>query len=126
MFDVKDGDYFDTEEELFESVLEKSVHFRGSVRTRESMMIRGTFEGSIDSEADIVVDEGGFVKADIKARRILVKGEVEGDIRAKEMIFVSKRGKVTGNITSVNLILEPGSVFVGKCIKPEGEAAENV
>lgn len=126
MFDVKDGDYFDTEEELFESVLERGVYFRGNVRTKESLLVRGVIEGGVEIGADLVVDECGAVMADVRAGRILVKGELKGDVTARGTVFVSKRGKVTGNITASSVILEPGSVFVGKCNKIEEEAMTNV
>ncbi|MBR0101486.1 MAG: polymer-forming cytoskeletal protein, partial [Treponema sp.] len=78
-------------------------------------MIRGVVTGSIDATSDLVVDNDAVVTAGINASRVLVRGKVEGDITAKEIVFVTASGSVNGDIVSKEVVLEPGAHFSGKC-----------
>ena len=115
MFDVKDSDFFDVEEEDFDTILAPDITFRGTIRFKKPFMIRGTVTGSIDATSDLVVDTNGLVTAGIKATRVLVRGKVEGDITADDIVFVTSSGSVNGDIISKEVVLEPGAHFTGKC-----------
>ena len=115
MFDVKDSDFFDVEEEDFDTILAPDIKFRGTIHFKKPFMIRGTVTGTIDATSDLVVDTDAIVTAGINASRVLIRGKVEGDIIAKDVVFVTKSGSVTGDITSKEVVLEPGAHFSGKC-----------
>ena len=115
MFDVKDSDFFDVDEEDFDTILAPDINFRGTIRFAKPFMIRGNVSGTIDATSDLVVDTNAVVNAGINASRVLVRGKVEGDIRAKDVVFVTSTGSVTGDIVSKEVVLEPGAHFSGKC-----------
>lgn len=115
MFDVKDSDFFAVEEEDFDTILAPDINFRGTIRFTKPFMIRGVVTGSIDATSDLVVDNDAVVTAGINASRVLVRGRVEGDITAKEIVFVTASGSVNGDIVSKEVVLEPGAHFSGKC-----------
>ena len=115
MFAVKDTDFFDVEEEDFDTILAPDIAFRGTIRFKKPFMIRGTVTGSIEATSDLVIDSNGIVTAQITASRVLVRGKVEGDITAKDLVFVTATGSVSGDIISKEVVLEPGAHFSGKC-----------
>nr|MCR5288513.1 polymer-forming cytoskeletal protein [Treponema sp.] len=47
--------------------------------------------------------------------RVLVRGKVNGNIEGSHLVFVTQTGDVKGDITSAQLVLEPGSSFSGQC-----------
>lgn len=115
MFDVKETDLFNLDDDAFGTVIESDIVFTGSIRFAKPLVIRGTVKGSIDATSDLVVDAGAQVEADIKADRILVKGKVKGNVAAKKIVFVTATGSLDGDITAAQVALEPGSAFSGKC-----------
>ncbi|MBQ0050840.1 MAG: polymer-forming cytoskeletal protein [Treponema sp.] len=115
MIEVKDTDLFDLEEEDFDTILAPDIAFHGNIKFAKPFMIRGTVDGSIDATSDLVVDSDAVVKAGISASRVLVRGKVEGNIAAKDLVFVTASGSVLGDITSKQVVLEPGSHFTGRC-----------
>ncbi len=115
MANVNDFDLFDLEEEDFDTILASDIAFSGNIKFAKPFMIRGTVSGSIDATSDLVVDTGAVVHAGISATKVLVRGEVVGDITARDMIFISSTGSVRGDILSKQVVLEPGSKFSGKC-----------
>lgn len=115
MFDVKDTDLFDLEEDDFDTILASDIKFQGSIKFTKPFMIRGSVTGLIDATSDLIVDTGAVVNAGISAIRVLVRGKVEGNITAKDLVFVTASGSVTGDISSKQVVLEPGSHFSGRC-----------
>ena len=100
MFDVKDTDFFEMEDEAFDTIVEDDIFFKGTIKLKKPFLIRGKLEGKIFSDSDVVVDSNAVVNSDIEASRVLVKGKVEGKIIGKELIFVTSTGSVDGDITT--------------------------
>ena len=123
MFDVKDTDFFDMEDEAFDTIVEKDISFTGSIKMKKAFMIRGKVNGKIDSTSDLVIDSDAVVNADIKAERILVRGKVCGNVIGNKLIFVTSSGSIEGDITTEKVVLEPGCIFTGKCsmVRSENE-----
>lgn len=115
MFDVKDSDFFDVEDDDFDTILTPDITFRGTIRFKKPFMIRGTVTGEIEATSDLVVDTNAVVTAGISASRVLVRGKVEGNITAEDVVFVTSSGSVNGDILSKEVVLEPGAHFSGKC-----------
>lgn len=116
MFDVKDTDFFDLEDEAFDTIVEDDISFTGSIKLKKTFMIRGKVNGQIDSSSDLVVDTNAVVNADITAERVLIRGKVKGNVIGSKLIFVTSSGSLDGDITTAKVVLEPGCVFTGKCI----------
>ena len=123
MFDVKDTDFFDLEDEAFDTIVEDDISFTGSIKIKKTFLIRGNVNGTIDSTSDLVIDTGSVVNADIKAERVLVRGKVKGNVIGNKLIFVTASGSIDGDITTGKVVLEPGCVFTGKCsmVRSENE-----
>lgn len=115
MFDVKDTDFFDLEEESFKNIIQNDIVFTGNIKTDTSFMIHGVVNGAIASESDLVIDTNAVVNADIKAERVLIRGKVQGNVIGKKLIFVTSSGSLEGDITTEKIVLEPGCVFRGQC-----------
>lgn len=115
MYDLKDSDFFDMDEDAFDTIVEDDISFTGSVKIKKPFMIRGKIKGHIDSESDLVIDTGAVVEADITADRVLIRGKVKGNVHGEKLIFVASTGTLNGDIKSQKIVLEPGSEFTGKC-----------
>lgn len=123
MYEDKGCDLLDFEEADFNTVMASDIVFNGKIHFTKPFMIKGKVSGRIDSESDLVVDSGSVVKADIEAERVLIRGSVDGDIVGKNMVFVTSTGSVNGNITSKHVVLEPGSMFSGRCTMVKNDEA---
>jgi len=67
-----------------------------------------------------VVGEGAVVKANVKARTVIIHGTVHGNIEAADRLEIQSSGKLYGNIRTSKLKIADGVVFEGKCemVKP--------
>jgi len=116
MLEGKDSQFLELEEEDFDTILANDITFSGTIRFSKPFMIKGTVTGLIEATSDLVIDTEAAVYADIFAERVLVRGKVEGNIKAKRLVFVTANGSVIGDISSAQVVLEPGSTFTGRCV----------
>lgn len=81
----------------------------------EVCRIDGTVQGSMDYPAyELTIGENGRVKADVRARIIIVEGAVEGDIHGDEAVYLRRTAHVFGNIKSPRVAIEDGAAFNGR------------
>ncbi|MFW5967324.1 MAG: bactofilin family protein [Persicimonas sp.] len=89
------------------------VTINGRVTGDEEVTVQGTIEGTIALESRLVVDEGGRVVADVEADVIAVRGALEGDIVARQIVELRDGCTVTGTIRAPRINIEEGARFRG-------------
>jgi len=115
MVDTKDTDFLDLDEEDFDTVLANDIDFTGSIYFEDPFMIKGRMSGSIEAKGDLLIDVGATVEASIKAKRVVIKGSVKGDIEAEQVVHVFSSGSLTGDVTAPEVILDTGCYYTGIC-----------
>lgn len=96
------------------AMLGPSIRVKGEISGDESLIIDGHVEGTIDLSAhDLTIGQSGRVRANVTANVINIKGELQGDMAAKEKVVISKTGRVQGNIVAPRVTLEDGAKFKG-------------
>jgi cytoskeletal protein CcmA (bactofilin family) len=96
------------------SVVGQTLVFKGDLSASEDLLIQGRIEGSITHDADnLTVGAHGDVRADIVARRVIIQGKVEGDVRASESVAVEASAQVEGNLRAPSVGLKEGAKFKG-------------
>jgi len=98
------------------TILGHETGFSGKLRFQDSLMIRGSFEGEIDAQGFLHIDEGAEVRAGlIRASSIIVGGIVHGDLEAVDRIELLPSAKVYGRIRTSKLRIADGVIFEGRC-----------
>ena len=71
-------------------------------------------DGSIKhTGANLTIGAHGKIKADIVGRKVIVQGEVRGDIRASESVSVEMSANVQGNLFAPRVGIKDGAKFRG-------------
>jgi len=100
--------------ELVNTVIGEDSSFKGVLHTQRSLRIEGSFEGEINAQGEVFIGENSKVKANIFGRRVEVSGEVMGNIEASAGLHISKTGKVYGDLTGDQLLIEEGAIYKGR------------
>jgi cytoskeletal protein CcmA (bactofilin family) len=103
------------EDEDFDTILSANIDFFGTLNFEKPFLIRGKLSGEIDARSLLVVDEEAVVEADIKAARVVIRGQVKGNVTAREKVELTGTGKLVGNVTAPEILMETGCVFNGLC-----------
>ena len=92
----------------------KAVRVEGRVVSSEDLTIDGGVEGSIElGNHCLTIGLGAGVKADLRARIIVINGAVTGNVSATERVDLRATGSVDGNITAPRFRMATGSIVNG-------------
>jgi cytoskeletal protein CcmA (bactofilin family) len=104
--------------------LDSGSHMEGELRFDTSFRVDGKFTGSVVSEGDLMVGEGGEIEGELAVGRIFVSGTIRGSIRASRRIQIAPSGKVFADLETPSLEIEDGALFEGRCsMVREGESS---
>ncbi len=93
---------------------ERPTSSRGDISGDGDMVIEGLVAGRIDlGRHDLVVEKGGRVEADVRARNVTIHGEVTGNVQAAEKVFISETGWMKGDIAAAVISILAGARFRG-------------
>ena len=104
------------DENKIDTVISSDIHFKGKLKFRNSLKIKGTFEGKIETDGFLIIGREAVVSADISAKIVSVNGVINGKIRAAQGINLQKHSRTNGDLITPDLIMEQGALFNGTCI----------
>jgi cytoskeletal protein CcmA (bactofilin family) len=89
------------------------VAVNGRISGDDEVVVFGRVEGTITLNNHLLVEEGGQVVADVDAVAISVRGQLNGEVVAREVIQLLAGSLVTGNLRAPRIIIEEGARFKG-------------
>ncbi len=95
------------------AVLGRGTEFEGKLTFEGEVRLAGKFTGQIFSKDKLQIDDTAKVSAEITAGSVVVFGEVNGNIKAAQLVELKANAKVRGNIETPSLMIERGVLFEG-------------
>jgi cytoskeletal protein CcmA (bactofilin family) len=105
------------------SLLGEGSELVGEISFTDGLLVNGSIQGKVRSEATLEIGPRGKVDAEVTVRKMLIKGEFRGVIRASDRVEIYKDGRVLGDIYSPCLIIEAGALFDGNCNMADNKQA---
>ena len=102
-----------TKELESESIIGTNSDFRGDLNIKGRLKVNGTINGLVNADS-VVLGQAATVKGDITAKKIIVGGKIEGNLRAKEIVEIKSTGKVLGEILAKKISIMEGGVVNAK------------
>lgn len=101
-----------------EKILEIEAATQGALTFKEPIhiLISGSFEGSLETAGTLTVGAQSRVRARLQGSRVIVLGEMVGDVSASESLKIAAGGRLIGEVRTPELIVEPGAVLQGEVI----------
>ncbi|HKL16775.1 MAG TPA: polymer-forming cytoskeletal protein [Patescibacteria group bacterium] len=98
-----------------ETIIGAGVKVDGTFTAFGNVIVKGQLLGSLKTESDVSIKEGGSVDADIKAKNASIAGKVDGNLEVNQKIQLANSAKVTGDINCQVLSIEEGAILQGNC-----------
>ena len=105
-----------------------SIRIEGTLTGNEDLTIDGKLRGKIKlSGHALTIGPNGKIEASLRAKSIIVEGEVKGNITADDKIQITADGSVVGDLRAPRIALDDGACFAGsvdmsKASEASGEA----
>ena len=96
-------------EERARVAVNRNVKIAGRLVFQEPIRIEGHFRGEVSSSDLVVISEGGSVGGRIRSPRLVLLGELEGDIINSKSVVLGPRSRFKGKIEADSLIIYKGA-----------------
>jgi cytoskeletal protein CcmA (bactofilin family) len=91
------------------------TNIEGDITTNGDIRIDGNLRGSINVKGKLVVGASGSVEGEIVCQNADISGTVKGKIGVSELLSLKSSAKLTCDIITGKIAVEPGAVFSGTC-----------
>ena len=100
--------------DMLSVLFRKESNVNGKLQFQGDLEIDGTFSGAVTTDDGLVIGEHAMINAEISCGSVIVKGDVTGNITARDMVALESGAHVKGDIHSPSLSVAKGATFDGE------------
>jgi cytoskeletal protein CcmA (bactofilin family) len=100
--------------EGFKTSVAEETWFIGTMGGDGHCIIHGRVEGDCELNGTLVIGEKGSWKGDIKAENVLIAGQVDGNVEAKDKIEIVSTARIKGAVSSAVMAIAEGAIHEGE------------
>jgi cytoskeletal protein CcmA (bactofilin family) len=108
-----------------ETIIGASIKVKGNFQGQGDIIIEGSLEGSLKTDANLFIGEKAKVVANIESRDSVINGEVKGNIKAKGYLALGGTARIFGDIQYNELSIEKGAIINGQLLMLAEEHRHN-
>lgn len=93
-----------------------NASIEGTIDFKDTIRLDGNVKGNVVSaEGTVVIGEKANIDANIEVGVAIIKGRVNGSVKARERIEITPPARITGDIQAPVISINSGVVFNGNC-----------
>lgn len=109
------------------NIIGNGTVIKGDIKSNGDIRIDGTLIGSVNAKGKVVVGATGNVEGEIICLNGDFSGAVKAQVSVTELLQLKATSRLTGDIVTGKLAIEPGAKFSGSCNMHETTAKpENI
>ncbi|HEX6833170.1 MAG TPA: polymer-forming cytoskeletal protein [Rudaea sp.] len=97
-----------------ESLIAPDLAIEGKIEGAGHVRIAGRFKGDVDVHGDLSIEPGAHVTGSVRAEKVLIGGELIGNIDSATHVELLKSGALTGDLKAATLTVASGSRMRGR------------
>ena len=87
----------------------------GDIQSKGDVRIDGNLKGSVNTTGKLVLGKEGVIEGDVVCNNADISGTLKAKITVSQLLLLKTTAKLTGDISTNKLSIEPGAVFTGSC-----------
>jgi cytoskeletal protein CcmA (bactofilin family) len=87
----------------------------GDISCGGDIRIDGNLKGTINTRGKLVVGPSGVVEGEVFCQNADISGEIRGKVNVTELLTLKATAKLSGELVTGKLAIEPGADFSGSC-----------
>ena len=96
------------------SIME-GTSIEGEIRSDSNIRIDGKVKGTLHVRGRLIVGATGLVEGDVNCQSCDIEGSLNGKVLCQDLLSLKATAKLSGDIRTKQLAIEPGAVFSGNC-----------
>jgi cytoskeletal protein CcmA (bactofilin family) len=97
-----------------ESLISADLTIEGKIEGAGSVRIAGSFKGDVHVQGDVTIEVGSKVTGQVRARTVIVAGELHGNIEGATRVELLESGAISGDVKAGTLTVAAGSRMRGQ------------
>lgn len=106
-----------------ETIIGASIKVKGNFQGQGDIIIEGSLEGSIKTEANLFIGNSAKVVANVEAKDAIVNGEVRGNLKIKGYLALGNSARISGDIQYKEVSIEKGAAVNGQLLALDNTGA---
>ena len=103
------------------NLISNGTDITGDIKSNGDIRIDGTLTGNLSTRGKVVIGPTGKIKGEVICKNSEVSGSIEGKISVSQLLNLKASSKITGDIATSRLAIEPGARFTGNCTMSDSE-----
>jgi cytoskeletal protein CcmA (bactofilin family) len=97
-----------------ESLIAADITIEGKIEGAGSVRIAGKFKGDVNVQGDLTIESGAKLIGAVRAEKVIVAGELEGNVESAALINVLATGAVIGDVKAGSVNIATGARMRGQ------------
>ena len=97
-----------------ESLIAADLTIEGKIEGSGHVRIAGKFKGDVNVQGDVTIEPGAKVTGGVRAKRVVIAGELEGNIEGAQRVELLESGVLNGDLKAGSLTVAAGSRMRGQ------------
>jgi cytoskeletal protein CcmA (bactofilin family) len=102
------------EREVKESLIAADLTIEGKIEGTGHIRIAGKFKGDVNVQGDLTIETGAKLSGGVKAKKVIIAGELEGNIESAARVELLASGVLIGDVKAGSLTVAAGSRMRGQ------------
>ncbi|MBS0432078.1 MAG: polymer-forming cytoskeletal protein [Proteobacteria bacterium] len=98
---------------MSESLIAPDIAIEGKIEGAGHVRIAGRFKGDVNVHGDLTIETGAKVNGSVRAEKVIVSGELTGNIEQASHVELQQSGALTGDLKAASLTVAAGSRMRG-------------
>ena len=87
----------------------------GDIQSNGDIRVDGTLKGSVNTTGKVVLGKEGVIEGDVVCNDADISGVIKAKISVSQLLSLKSTAKLSGDIITNKLSIEPGASFTGSC-----------
>ena len=97
-----------------ESLIASDLTIEGKIEGSGHVRLAGRFKGDVSVDGDLTIEPGAKVTGGVRARAVIIGGELEGNIEGASRVELLETGVLNGDLKAGQLTVAAGSRMRGQ------------
>lgn len=94
-------------------IIGEGIRVNGRLAGSGNVEVEGHLEGNVALDGTLIVLAPGAVVAEVETQNLTVKGNLEGEVVANDLISLEAGSNVSGNLRAPRIVIVEGAKFKG-------------
>jgi cytoskeletal protein CcmA (bactofilin family) len=103
-----------TDTQAKESLIASDLTIEGKIEGTGHVRIAGRFKGDVNVQGDLTIEAGAKLTGGVRAKRVIIAGELEGNIEGAIRVELLEGGVLIGDVKAGALTVAAGSRMRGQ------------